>query len=175
MHLVSQGDWGLSQWLIGVSKCWGSQSACYLFSMMLFPQKWTMKHVKYSPCTSQSLKVNPLSPPPLFLSISLSLSILSLSLSKWSQGHLVSLFLHLTAAQQSHSLGSNTWSYVELLFCNSNSGNWQKAQCGVCVQELDGDIPHFISSPDSTHQPPGKNTTFFHCQWKIIGKLRRIP
>ena len=39
-----------------------------------------MKHVKYSPCTSQSLKVNPLSPPPLFLSISLSLSILSLSL-----------------------------------------------------------------------------------------------
>ena len=49
-----------------------------------------MKHVKYSPCTSQSLKVNPLSPPPLFLSTSfslrlffspyLSLSILSLSL-----------------------------------------------------------------------------------------------
>ena len=50
-----------------------------------------MKHVKYSPCTSQSLKVNPLSPPPLFspplflstsfsLHISLSLSILSLSL-----------------------------------------------------------------------------------------------
>ena len=34
-----------------------------------------MKHVKYSPCTSQSLKVNPLSPPPLFLSTSFSLRL----------------------------------------------------------------------------------------------------